>query len=301
MSTEKPLELVDDITNLVGATRLGELVATIQGRETPYSSETVRNWVKQSKATPVTSDGRGKLFDPAHAETIAENVGTASRGGKRRNSGRRKKHTDDESSPDNAPLAKEMKTADDGITAVQSFIDRVKNQETVEPAEAVHVSELLNITRTEMAAVIAAFGVKEYALSPAQMSVLQSWLDARIKAQKFDKESGDLVKKDTVVRAVRDSHGPVVELLESLPQTLTGSLSPHSWIKASDVDRLLSMVHSTIQGAGVEVRDPAIVAMLDELRASLARPASHEATVRAVVRTAIESLLTDLVGSLGSE
>lgn len=290
-SNTPPLELVDDVTGYVGSTRFGAIVADLLGRETPFSDETVRGWVRKGLLKVASTNGRGRLFNPAHAPAVAQNLPQPKHGGARRNAGRKKKH----GTTDGAPLSQEMKKAAEAREALDAIKQRIDDEHDPDPDKAVHVSELLGFTRDELRAILAVFGTGHHGLSPAKVGLLKDLVELQYKEKRLAVENGELVKKSEIIDAVRKSHAPVVEMLDQLPSSLTNELAPRVWITDVQVDRLLSMVYATLERLGVDPKHPEAIAMLDTLRAELRRPESLMATMRAIIGTAVDSARRGLV------
>ena len=307
--------VADPAEGLVGPKTFGKLVAEKQGRTDehgackPYTSQSVTNWVNRGACSVAHEDQRGRFYNPAHAATVAENIPAPSRGGARRGSGRKAKHTQKTASSrtqgdlktgSEAPLAQEMDKAAKAKTAIEAFLERVKDDEQVDPSDAVHVSELLNITRQEFRAVLAVYGTKEYGMSPAMMGVLDRWLDDRAKEMRFQREAGELIKKDDMIAAIHASQAPVVEMLSALPVKVTETIAPHCWVSESTTDSLIAMLYHMLGELGIDRKDPEVVATLDEIRTMLARPAPLEATLRTLIAGAVDGARTTLVQGMTS-
>ena len=307
--------VADPAEGLVGPKTFGKLVAEKQGRTDehgackPYTSQSVTNWVNRGACSVAHEDQRGRFYNPAHAATVAENIPAPSRGGARRGSGRKAKHTQKTASSrtqgdlktgSEAPLAQEMDKAAKAKTAIEAFLQRVKDDEQVDPSDAVHVSELLNITRQEFRAVLAVYGTKEYGMSPAMMGVLDRWLDDRAKEMRFQREAGELIKKDDMIAAIHASQAPVVEMLSALPVKVTETIAPHCWVSESTTDSLIAMLYHMLGELGIDRKDPEVVATLDEIRTMLARPAPLEATLRTLIAGAVDGARTTLVQGMTS-
>lgn len=288
------LTLADDLTGLVGPTRIAELVAEYQGRETPYSDQSVRNWVKKGYLKPAGSNKRGKLYNPAHVPAIAQNLPSPKHGGARRNAGRKKQVE----STDNAPLTKEMKKAAEARDAAEAFLERIKNHEEPPPDEAVHVSELLGFTRQELRAILAMYGVREHSISPAKVDLLNKLLDLKFKDQRLEKENGELVEKSAMIDAIKDTHRPVVEMLSQLPATLLSELNPWVWLNQAAVNAVMSRVNAALSELGLDQSNETVRAMLDTLRADISRPPSLDATLRALIDRTVDHARRTLVDDM---
>jgi len=296
---DESLRLADD-SGLVGPKVFGELVAREQGRvemvgddevTKPYSSQSVINWVKQGRCTPAATNGRGRLFDPAHAAVVAQNIPTPTRGGARRNSGRKKTNGDAEK----PPLTKRMKEVQDGHDAVRAFQDRIANDEPLPSGEAMKISETLGWTEDEFTKAMAVFSVGPDGLSPTMMGVLDKWMSIRERKQKFDKESGRLVEKDIIAETVARANGPVVEMLETLPRRLTERLEPTSWVSEKAVDMLIGGLYAALNAAGVDTEQSMVSTALDQIRETLTRPAALDSTIRAVISGEIDGAKRGLI------
>ena len=316
--------VADPAEGLVGPKTFGKLVAEKQGRTDehgackPYTSQSVTNWVNRGACSVAHEDQRGRFYNPSHAATVAENIPAPTRGGARRGSGRKKTKAGnktgsktglkaglkaglkDNQAGSEAPLAQEMDKAAKAKTAIEAFLERVKDDEQVDPSDAVHVSELLNITRQEFRAVLAVYGTKEYGMSPAMMGVLDRWLDDRAKEMRFQREAGELIKKDDMIAAIHASQAPVVEMLSALPVKVTETIAPHCWVSESTTDSLIAMLYHMLGELGIDRKDPEVVATLDEIRTMLARPAPLEATLRTLIAGAVDGARTTLVQGMTS-
>ena len=266
----------------VRTTEYGRLLAEAQGRAKPFSDETVRNYVKKKKITPVERDDKGRmLFDPASAEEDAQRLPKPTRGGERAGAGRPSKETE----PGPLELAAERnKNARETVERYQDEERRV-DEGTLDPGDPMrsrtHLDELVgfSVQELEMLASSEIVNSGSAELTPAKLSNFHNLLKARELKLKIAREEGRLVEVSVIERAWSAVLAMVRNDLERIPAAVAGPVAEAAWVPPETIDEVCSMLHKD----GVE--DDTV----DCVRRLLTRPIELTARITSLIERSVET------------
>jgi phage terminase Nu1 subunit (DNA packaging protein) len=251
----------DDYPLTTGA--LAKLIAERLGGDGP-TTQTIRNHAQAGTIKSWKRFGKLLRFKPAAAQEYLANAPSPSRGGKRKNAGRKKNKPAERT---DAPLTSRHADAAELRATIAA---RAADNEY--PEDAMRLEDVLNLSTAELR-VLAWIGFEEIRLNTAAISRMKEIQSEQLTAMKLAKERGELVKADAVTSAWTESCQRVIEAMNALPKRAADTLASVAWVTDETIDQLCSMLHH--QGTEPDV--------IDEARAILARPADHRTRIRAVL------------------